>query len=382
MKNKVNNYILLIIFLPFFWGCNQNKNNSTTTSVEDNSNKVNLSEEQTKISGIKIGKFEEKEISEILKVNGIIDVPPQNLVSISVPLGGYLSSTKLLPGMHISKGEVIAEMEDIQYIQLQQEYLTVKAKLEYLQNEFTRQEILIKSNASSSKVFEMASSDYKSQKILLKSLHEKLKLIGINPEKLNENTISKTINIFSPIDGYVSKVNVNIGKYVNPTDILFELINPSDIHLALTIFENDINKLSIGQQLFAYNNQKSSKKYKCEIILIGKDFGSDKSINVHCHFEEYDKTLLPGMFMNAEIELKSKKSNALPTKSIVSFEGKNYIFVLEQDKSYTMEEVILGNTENGFTEISPINKSINNSSNIVTEGAYTLLMKMKNNEEE
>jgi cobalt-zinc-cadmium efflux system membrane fusion protein len=134
--------------------------------------------------------------------------------------------------------------------------------------------------------------------------------------------------------------------------------------------------------LFAYNNQKSSKKYKCEIILIGKDFGSDKSINVHCHFEEYDKTLLPGMFMNAEIELKSKKSNALPTKSIVSFEGKNYIFVLEQDKSYTMEEVILGNTENGFTEISPINKSINNSSNIVTEGAYTLLMKMKNNEEE
>jgi cobalt-zinc-cadmium efflux system membrane fusion protein len=382
MKDKVNKYILLIIILPFFWGCNQNKNTSTTTSIAENSNKVSLSEEQTKISGIKTGKFEEKEISETLKVNGIIDVPPQNLVSISVPLGGYLSSTKLLPGMHISKGEVIAEMEDQQYIQLQQEYLTSKAKLEYLQSEFNRQEILIKSNASSSKVFEMATSDYKSQKILVRSLSEKLKLIGVNPEKLNENNISKTINIFSPIDGYVSKVNVNIGKYVNPTDVLFELINPSDIHLALTIFENDINKLSIGQQLLAYNNQKSSKKYKCEIILIGKDFGSDKSINVHCHFEEYDKTLLPGMFMNAEIELKSKKSNALPTKSIVSFEGKNYIFVLEQDKTYAMEEVILGNTENGFTEISPINQGINNSSYIVTDGAYNLLMKMKNNEEE
>jgi cobalt-zinc-cadmium efflux system membrane fusion protein len=342
MKDKVNKYILLIIILPFFWGCNQNKNTSTTTSIAENSNIVSLSEEQTKISGIKTGKFEEKEISETLKVNGIIDVPPQNLVSISVPLGGYLSSTKLLPGMHISKGEVIAEMEDQKYIQLQQEYLTSKAKLEYLQSEFNRQEILIKSNASSSKVFEMATSDYKSQKILVRSLSEKLKLIGVNPEKLNENNISKTINIFSPIDGYVSKVNVNIGKYVNPTDVLFELINPSDIHLALTIFENDINKLSIGQQLLAYNNQKSSKKYKCEIILIGKDISETRSVEVHCHFDAYDKTLIPGMYMNAEIEVSSQNDFVIADESIVTFEGKHYIFYEKSKNNFEMIKYSLG----------------------------------------
>jgi len=382
MKNLFYIYILFTLFILLFFACNGNKNSTEIKKEARTYNKVNLTEEQIKISGIKSGNFQEKEISETLKVNGIIDVPPQNLVSLSIPLGGYLSYTKLLPGMHIFKGEIIAEMEDQQYIQLQQEYLTSKTKLEYLQNEFNRQEILSKSNATSSKVFELATSDFKSQKILVKSFAEKLKLIGINPEKLNENTISKSINIFSPIDGYVSKVNVNIGKYVSPTDVLFELINPSDIHLALTIFENDINKLSIGQTLFAYNNQKSPKKYKCEIILIGKDFGSDKSINVHCHFEEYDKTLLPGMFMNAEIELKSKASKALPNQSIVSYEGKNYIFFIEKDKSFTMEEVKLGNSENGFTEVSVLNQTINNNSSVVIEGAYNLLMKLKNNEEE
>ena len=70
-----------------------------------------------------------KEISSILKLNGIVDVPPQNMVSISVPLGGYLRSTSLLPGMHVRKGDVIAVMEDQQYIQLQQDYLTAKAKI-------------------------------------------------------------------------------------------------------------------------------------------------------------------------------------------------------------------------------------------------------------
>jgi hypothetical protein len=35
----------------------------------------------------------------------------------------------------------------------------------------------------------------------------------------------------------VSKVNVNIGKYVNPSDVLFELINPDDIHLNLKVYE-------------------------------------------------------------------------------------------------------------------------------------------------
>jgi cobalt-zinc-cadmium efflux system membrane fusion protein len=38
------------------------------------------------------------------------------------------------------------------------------------------------------------------------------------------------------------KVNVNIGKYVTPSDILFEIVNPSDIHLALTVFEKILIK--------------------------------------------------------------------------------------------------------------------------------------------
>ena len=355
----------------------QTKNQETNTSSTADS-LIELTDAQLKNSDIKTGKLEKRSISSLLKVNGIIDVPPQNMVSISVPLGGYLKSTKLLPGLHINKGEIIAVMEDQQYITLQQDYLTAQAKLLYAEAEFLRQEVLNKSKAASDKVYQLAQMEFTTQNILKKSLGEKLKLIGINPETLTENNLSRSINITSPIDGYVSKVNVNIGKYANPSDILFELVNPTDIHLALTVFEKDIDKLYIEQKLVAYTNSNPEKKYSCEIILIGKDLTKDRSVVVHCHFNQYDKTLIPGMFMNAELEVESKNGFVIPSEAIVRFEEKQYVFTQAENKKYRMEEVITQNTENGFTQIMFIDTIDMDNKSFVIKGAYTLLMKKEN----
>lgn len=170
------------------------------------------------------------------------------MISISVPFGGYLKSTHLLPGMHIHKGEILATIEDQQYVQFQQDYLLAKSKVKYLQAEYIRQKELNQTKAVSDKAFQQAESDYNSQKIIIKSFYEKLKLMQLDPDKLDEGSITRSINIYSPIEGVVSKVNANIGKYIPATDVLFELINPSDIHLNFTVFEKDIDKLYVGQK--------------------------------------------------------------------------------------------------------------------------------------
>jgi cobalt-zinc-cadmium efflux system membrane fusion protein len=158
-------------------------------------------------------------------------------------MGGYLRSTKLLPGMHVSRGEVIAVVEDQALIQLQQDYLVAVAKLGFLQQEFERQKLLNENKVNADKVYQQAQADYSSQKVMVKGYSEKLKLVGINPVKLSEDNVSKSVAVHSPINGFVSKVNVNIGKYVTGTDILFELINPDDMHAALTIYEKILPKL-------------------------------------------------------------------------------------------------------------------------------------------
>jgi cobalt-zinc-cadmium efflux system membrane fusion protein len=374
MKNKIIMSVLSLLLVS----CNSKEKQENASEVNTVETVTTLTDTQIKNAGIQTGKIQQREISETLKLNGRIDVPPQNLVSVSVPMGGYLKSTKLLEGMYVAKGQVLCVVEDQQYIQLQEDYLLAKAKIGYAKAEFERQKELNQSKASSDKVYQQAQTEYNSLLVMVQSYSEKLKFAGINPNNISAKTISKSINVYSPISGYVSKVNVNTGKYVTPSDILFEIVNPSDIHLALTVFEKDINKLAIGQSLVAYTNTNPDKKYECKIILIGKDFSQNRSTEMHCHFIKYDKTLLPGMYMNALIELKSQQSNVLPSDAIVNFENKDFIFIDKGNKQFEMKEVSIGNSENGFTEI--VSNDLTTVT-IVTKGAYSLLMKMKNVEE-
>ncbi|MCC6369802.1 MAG: efflux RND transporter periplasmic adaptor subunit [Bacteroidia bacterium] len=373
---KKSAIILLSVLLV---NCSNKEKPSESATPIDTGTEINLSNEQIAAIGLGYGKIEMDTISAILKVNGKIDVPPQNMVSVSVPLGGYLKSTQLLPGMKVNKGEVIATFEDPQYIQLQQDFLSVKAKINYSENEYQRQKELNANKTSSDKVFQQAEAEYLTQKIALKSLSEKLRLINVNPEQLNENNISRSVNVFAPIDGYVSKINANIGKYVNPADVVFELVNPSDIHLALTVFEKDIDKLYIGQKLVAFTNNNLEKKHACEILLIGQNLSNERSIEVHCHFKNYDKSLIPGMYMNAEIDLTSAACAVLPEDAILNYEGRNYVFVEKQKNKFVLTEVKTGNSEKGRIEI--LNATEINNSSIVVKGAYQLLMGLKNKQE-
>ena len=370
-----------VVFALLLMACKGNKQQAAAPeTIDTTSNSLTLTKAQLDAAGIVTALPERKSIASIFRVNGSIDVPPQNMVSVSMPLGGYLKSTHLLPGMHVNKGEVIAVLEDQQYIQLQQDYLTIKTRLAYTQAEYERQQDLNQSKASSDKQYQQAKMEYESAKVSLQALAEKLKLININPQKLSESNLSRSVPIYSPINGFVSKVNVNIGKYVNPVDVLFELVNPSDIHLNITVFEKDVSKLFIGQKVWAYTNNEPQKKHQCEIILVSKDLSPERTVEVHCHFEDYDKTLLPGMYMNADIEVQNKNALAIPEEAVVNFEGKPYAFVANGDNSFEMLPITTGSKENGFIAID--NEAAFVNKRIVTKGAYTLLMKLKNAAEE
>lgn len=380
MQNKLK-YAICISMLSFILSCtSKEESQAPAISRPETNNTATLNDEQLTNAAVTLGTFQTHSVSTTLKLNGKIDVPPQNVVSISVPLGGYLKTTRLLAGTPVRKGEVLAVMQDQQYIQLQQDYLTGKARLSYLKSDFDRQKELNLSKSSSDKIFQQAQADYHSQLVMVRSLEEKLGLIGINAERLSSEKISGSINIYSPINGYVSAVNVNIGKYVSPTEVLFDLIDPTDIHLALKVFEKDLSKIRIGQQLTAYTNSDPDKKYLCKIILISKNLSPERTAEVHCHFEHKEPTLVPGTFMNADIDLKSKRVLTLPEEAIVSFQSKEYIFLPEQKGKYVMTQVQTGTTENGFTEILAGENLADRQ--VVVQGAYSLLMSLKNKSED
>ena len=358
---KTNIFLLIIILNLVFISCN-NKSNSTEEAVEHEilpPNTVEMNDDQSKMANIELGQIEYKSMSNILKINGLINVPPQNLVSISVNMGGFVKSTDLLQGSPVLKGQVLAVIENPEFIELQQNYLESKNNLEYNEAEYNRQKELYKENVNSAKTYQLALSEYKNLKTKVFALEQKLILIGINANQLTEDKISRSISVVSPINGYVKTVNVNIGKYVNPTDVMFEIVNNQKLTLELSLFEKDIEKVSIGQKLRFSLPSKSGKEQTAMIYQVGKTIGDDKTIKIYASIDNENKNLLPGMYVNALIETENDSTTVLPDEAVLTFDDKNYIFThferkKEGDKYvtlYLLVEVKKGVSTNGFTEI-------------------------------
>lgn len=354
----------------------ENAPNAAETSVQ-------LTPEQLQNAQLEMGPAQRRTMHTTLRVGGVVDVPPRSLVSISAPLGGYLQYTRLLPGTPVRKGEVLATLEDPQYIQLQQDYLTTTARLEYAGAELQRQQALQDGQASSAKALQQAQAEYRALKIQQKALAEKLRLIGLDPAQLSEDNLSRSVRVVSPIDGFVSAVHANIGRYVTPTDVLFELVNPKDIHLNLKVFEKDVPLLRVGQPIRAYAPDRPQRVHTGEIILISRNVGPDRAVEVHCHFDRYDPAVLPGMHLRAEVGVDVHEAVAVPEAAIVRWENRHFVFIERAPGVFDMQEVETGAAADGFVQVSPMRADLDlTRARVVLKNAYTLLMKMKNTAEE
>lgn len=355
------------------------KENAVAKGEAQVTNTVTLTKAQLDLAKLSIGNLSVMQMHKTIKVNGFMDVPPQNMLSVSIPMGGYVKKANLIPGEKVSKGAVLAVLEDASYVSLQQDYLTAKSKLVFLEADYNRQKALNASKSSSDRQFQLATSEYESQKYLVRSLSEKLQLMGIVPAQLSENNISKSIAFKSPISGYVTKVNVNAGKYVAPTDVLFEIMDPSDLHARLVVFENDATAIKKGNKVKFSENNKPGKTYDAEVHVITPNIENERTTEVHCDLISKNTGLFPGTFVNAEIELNNVEVQVIPAASIVKWQNKSYVFVESAAATFVMIPVVTGMESKGMVEIV---SGITAAQKIVVANAYTLLMKLKNSSEE
>jgi cobalt-zinc-cadmium efflux system membrane fusion protein len=386
LGNALKAFTILALLIPTLltFGCGKKKteqaamNDSMETEVAED--RVVLTESQFATLGITTGKVSRRAIRSTITTNGVLDVPPQNMVSIAAPFGGFLKNTNLLPGSRVSRGQVVATLEHPDFITMQQEWLENKSQATFLEAEFQRQTALANENVNARKTLEKAKADFESMKARLAGQRAKLEMLHIDMTKLERGEIVREVNIHSPIAGYVTQMNVNIGSYVQPTDALFKIADTGHLHAELTVYEQDIPKLAIGQKVNVHVGNETKNRL-ATIHLLGREVGADRSVKVHVHFDEEDPLLIPGTFLKAEIEVLTADATVLPEKAVVQFEGKNFIFVEDGKLSFEMIAIEKGSNDSGFVGFE-LPSTISMESEIVVEGAYDLLTKLKNTEEE
>ena len=372
---RVIHFTYGLLFL-FILGCanGEKKIEEVTNKNEDY---ILVSHQQFENAGMELGSIKTHPFHEMVKVSGMIDVPPENKAVVSPTIGGYIKEIPLLVGDYVKKGQALVVIENPEFVKMQQEYLEAAEQLKYLESEFERQRILFDEKISSKKSFLKTESDFKITKARYNGLKKQLEMLNIPTPAIEEGQIFTTSTIYSPISGSITKVNISKGAYVSPATAIIEIIDNSHIHLELSVFEKDILKIKKGQPIRFKIPESSEDTFQAEVYLVGTSINENRSIKVHGHLiDTSDQNFLTGMFVEASILTAKKELSALERGAIVLQDGKYYALRLakEDDGGYYLEqiEIIPNANSDNFTGISNV-AQFNKADKFLIKGAFNLI---------
>lgn len=370
--NTLQLFIALIVLVAM--------NSCTSSTTEDTSKKqtssknnvLSLSVKQVKTLGIQTEPLSKSSIGMSIFANGVIDVPPQNKSFISVPFGAYIREVKVLDGMRVSKGDVLLVVEHPEIIQLQQDFLEVQGSLEYLKAEMDRQKLMLDKEASSAKNYQMAKSNWQVAQAKLAGLTVKLEMANVQVTHLKNGVIQREQKIKSPFNGVVTKVNASVGSYADPKDNLLEVIDLQHAHAELIVYEKYLKYLRLNQ-VVQLNFVDSEEKTSAKIFIIGREIGADRTVKVHCHFDQLPNEIVPGSYLKAEINVDEMEHFVVPSDAIVNLNGKDVMFVTSDNRTFSSVPIDVLSVQGELTAIQPKNNRDFLNKKYVSIGAYELV---------
>lgn len=382
MKKK--NIFLIIIIISAFACRDANKTkvdnhiaNSIDSTEEDNEpEEIELTTEQIKAIDLELGFIVYRNLKTSLKVNGRIMLPPENKAEVSLLTSGIVKNILVREGSHVTKGQTLAIIQNNDVVQLQQDYLENKSQLKYLELEFKRQKELQEENINSTKQFQQIENDLNIARAKQKGIASKLELIGINASLISTSNLRNYINVVAPIAGYIQDIKITMGKFADANSTLFEIVDNKHLHLDLTVFEKDIHKVKVGQKIVFSDANDASHTHPATVYSLDKAFQENQqAILVHAQINETTETLLPGMFVEARINITNDNAPSLPNDAIIGNGEDHFIFIETKPNHYKQIAVKVGASDLGFTEIKLL-ESIPEKNRIVTKGAYYLFSQL------
>lgn len=340
---------------------------------------IPLSEKQVKAVDLKMGEAQEREMDAMLHVNGSLVLRAQDMGNVSSLMGGIVKNVYVKEGQMVSRGQVVATIENTDVVTLQREYYTAYKESEMARLELDRQKTLASAGAGIKKTLQMSEKNYKVAQANLLGTGRQLQQMGISTKEVAKGKFTTVFPLRAPISGTVSNMQASLGSYADMQTPLMKIRNNHAVECDLNVFEKDIAKVKVGDQvLVSLTNQPG-------VNVSGRVYGMNqylnkgtKSVAVHVKLDaKRGAKLFEGMYVSGQIATGRQLCMTLPDKAIVSADGKQYVFALNQQHSkggtysFSRHEVTTGVSNNGYTEVA-LCKHLKKGQKIVTDNAFYL----------
>lgn len=378
---KTFNIIIIAVISIFLASCTKGKQEEVKENKveEQGYETIELTQEQIKTVGIKLGKVESRSLNNVIRANGELQLNPQDMADVTSLVGGVVRKIYVTEGQLVKAGQVVAHIENTEIVGLQKDYLIAVKETNVTHQELLRQKTLASQKAGVEKTLQQASAAYEMALARQTGLYNQLRQIGINTNLVKQGRIIRQVAISAPISGIVTKISIKSGSYTESSQSLMQVANNAAVFCNLNVFERNINQVAKGQKVDFVITNSPNIHFKGTVREINRSMDSDtKAISVRVGIDTKNITeLIPGMYVTGIISMGKQNVPALPDDAIVNANGKQYVFVLEKkhkegnDVKYQFKqmEVVAGVSELGYTQIdfvAPISKN----ATVVTSNAF------------
>jgi len=349
---------------------------------EHHTDDITLTAQQVKAVELRFGRVEQKQLSEVVRVNGVTALNPQDKADITPLMGGTLRSITVIEGSRVARGQVVAWIENTEIVALQRDYLQSISILSQAERELQRQQELNNEGAGVAKNLQKATSDYHIAQSSVVGLKSQLRQLGIQESTLKSGKIATQVPITSPISGFVDKIYKSTGSYADNQQPIMSVVDNSRLHIDINVYEKDLPSMKVGQKVDFVLTNNPDVRLSGVIYEYASSF-TDNTKSVMAHVRITDKAaadvkLIPDMYVTGTVQKGKTAVSAVPKEAVANSEGKDYIFILERTEGdgdaavYHFErvEVMTGAEELGYTQIMPTAKLPDDATIVVKNTFY------------
>lgn len=323
---------------------------------------------------VNISELEKKTIEQIISVKAPLEgiekadvVSPLNyeIIDIKVKEGDIVQKDQILAVLDSEElnEQIASEENQIELAILEQQEKIKTMQIEYdkaltnvkeLEESFVQNKELLESDIITKEAFDKIESSLNEARKGLESFNVSNGKVVSSPAELKNIEIKKQelekkkedldkVFIKSPIDGTVTRVNVNLGRYAKDSEekAMFVVENLNKLQMKVSVSEYDIGKIRIGQETEIFSDVMGSEAAKGVVARISptaeqKDNNTmERIIPVVIDITQRPDSLIAGVIATAKIKVdRADDIFAVPSGAIIADENsQNKVFVLNEDNS-------------------------------------------------
>jgi cobalt-zinc-cadmium efflux system membrane fusion protein len=335
-----------------------------------------LTADQKANIGLKTVTADLRPIESVIRVAGVVRPYPDREAQVSSRVSGRIVRLFFQVGDRVQRGQRLAEVQSVEIQKLQLDLMQADNKLIMVKAELERVQSLVESKIAARKELIAAQNNYQAVQNEIEGVEKQLVLSGM-PEsavtKIRTDKSLATVPVVAPIGGVIAERNVVLGETVEPSKVIFKILDPSIVFVEGNAFEEALPQLKIGQTVRIRLASFPGEVFTGKISRFSPTIDPQKrTFQLWAEVPNRGGKLKPNLFAEMDVVVGGgQEVLAIPLEALITTEGESFVFV-EENGSFRRADVVLGARDDRYVEVR---KGLLPGDHVVTDGKQQVYTK-------